>query len=67
MNAEVYKASMEHETAGKKCGIAIGSVVHLAFAAALAAVYTVWWMNSSDIQEASETVCKNTVTISTEC
>ena len=41
---------MEHESQGKKCCIAIGSIVHLVFAGCVGLVYCLWWKNVDDIQ-----------------
>ena len=46
---EMLEESMRNETACKKLCIAIGSGIHLAFAAIVGIIFAVWWGNSNSI------------------
>ena len=48
---------MQHETKGKKCCIAIGSALHLAFAFVVGLLYAIWWGNANSIQNDAMDVC----------
>ena len=45
MSVESLQASMQHETQCKKCCIAIGSAIHLAFAGIVGLIFAIWWGN----------------------
>ena len=46
---EMLEQSMENESTCKKLCIAIGSAIHLAFAAIVGIIFAVWWANANDI------------------
>ena len=56
------KQGFENESSGKKCCIAIGSIVHLGFAASVGIVYALWWANVAHIQSGEKTACDNSLT-----
>ena len=46
----MMEESMKNESTCKKLCIAIGSAVHLAFAAIVGIIFAVWWANSNSMQ-----------------
>ena len=51
---EMLEESMKNESACKKLCIAIGSGIHLAFAAIVGIIFVVWLINANNINSAYE-------------
>ena len=48
---EMLEESMKNESTCKKLCIAIGSGVHLVFAAIVGIIFAVWWANANSFQD----------------
>ena len=58
MSSETFRASVDQESTCKKCCIAIGSIIHMLAAAAVAIVYMLWWANVRKTQEWWDSNCE---------
>ena len=58
MSVEAMQASIDHETQCKKCCIAFGSMVHLAFAGAIGIIFALWWSNANQWNAIKNEYCE---------
>ena len=57
MTMETMKVSVESESSGKKCCMAIGQIIHLVFAVVIGGIFIAYLVNVNDMQDAYLTSC----------
>ena len=49
VDTDAMKFHMERETGGRKCCLALGSLFHMVFVAAIGTVWMFYWINMRDL------------------